>query len=356
MNGTAADPNPDETRRSARPRRPACALAVGLLVAAPALATAADAVTVDNACDTFVSGEQAPPGTIIVLAGPLEHVCPVVLDARMREVRSGQGITIQADWVTFDLNGRSIRSASNAAAQADDAGFAAGNVGVMVGGKGVTVTNSSGTAVSVVESFTTNIRFQSRGQASFASALTGKLIDHDNNPATPAVPNLVAGNAHGGGALAIEHSAYLTVDTVRLADLAPGDEPPVGGSHGAYISHSEEVSVRNSHIEGVRIGIRATQVRGLAILGNALVSGHAGSGIELGRGVRNARIADNLIARNAMNGVTVGAESTGVTLLGNTLRENARCAIEVRPGARVANRPRLATDNVFAGNRRDLCP
>jgi parallel beta helix pectate lyase-like protein len=325
-------------------------------VVAPSISTAFDVVTVDNACDMLVSAEQAPPGTIIVLAGPPVHVCQVVLDAGRREVRSGQGITIQADWVTFDLNGRSIRSASNAAAQADDAGFAAGNIGVMVGGKGVTVTNSSGTAVSVVENFTTNFLFQSRGQASFASALTGKLIDHDNTPATPPVHNLVAGNAHGGGALAIEQSAHMMVDTVRLADLASGDGPPAGGSYGLYISHSEEITVRNSHIEGVRGGIRATQVRGLAILANALLSGREGSGIELGRGVRNARIADNLIARNAMNGVTVGAETAGITITGNALRENARCGIETRSGAQLANRSRLGTDNAFAANRRDLCP
>jgi hypothetical protein len=108
MNRTGIAPNPGESRwscGSSLPRQPA-AIAVWLLLVAPALSTASDVVTVDNACDMLVSAEQAPPGTLIVLAGPPVHLCQVVLDASRREVRSGQGITIQADWVTFDLNGR----------------------------------------------------------------------------------------------------------------------------------------------------------------------------------------------------------------------------------------------------------
>jgi hypothetical protein len=337
-----------------RPGPVSRALALWLALAPPALA-AAEEVLIEDACDVVVSAEQAPPGTIIRLAGPPVHECRVVLDAVMGEVRSGHGITVQADWVTLDLNGRSIRSASNAAAQADDAGFEAGNIGVFVGGRGVTVTNSSSGAVSVVENFTTNFLFRSRARPSFSSTLSGRLIDHDGNPQTPPAHNLVGGDAHGGGALAVERSAHLLVDTVRLADLSPGDEPPAGGSYGVKVRHSEDVTLRNCRIEGVRGGIRAAQVRGLAILANPGISGHGGSGIELGRGVSDALVADNGIARNAVNGITVGAETAGVTIRGNALRENGRCGIELRPGAEVANRGRLAAENSFAANRRDLC-
>jgi hypothetical protein len=352
--GRGGAPREPATRR--RPAPDPRALACCLVALTPLAAAVEEEIVIEDACDVVISGEQAPPGTLIRLAGPPVHWCKVELDPAMRELRGGHGITILADWVTLDLRGRSLRSASNAAAQADDAGFEGGNIGVFVGGRGVTVTNSSASAVSVVEGFTTNIRFSSRGQASFSSALSGRLIDHDGNPATAPVHNLVAGNAHGGGALAIEHSAHLLVDTVRLADLSPGDEPPAGGSYGVRLRHAEDVTLRNCQIEGVRGGIRAAQVRGLAILANPDISGHRGSGIELGRGVSDALIAGNHIRGNAANGITVGTETAHITIRGNSVRDSGRCGVELRPGAQVTNRARLASDNALSANSRDLCP
>lgn len=109
------------------------------LLAADLPATGApEELLIEDACDLVMGAGQAPPGTLIRLAGLREHLCRVDLDPARRELRGGQGVE---------------------------------------------VTNASSGAVSVVEGFTTNFLFRSRAGAAQAQAVLAPLhlevgLDH----------------------------------------------------------------------------------------------------------------------------------------------------------------------------------
>jgi hypothetical protein len=221
---------------------------------------------------------------MILLEGPTVHVCTPTFEgpdaAGECGLTAGNGITIEADDVTLDLNGRSIVSDSNVAAAGDAAGCDVENAGVSVGGDDVMVTNSSMT-VSVVENFTANFDIKSDG-----SRLVGTATDTtgDGFP-DPGSSNLYGGRAHGGGALAIDKSANLTVSGVELNDgevlqfsLLADPGPVADGDNGIDLKRCDDpanITIENSVITGRLTGVRIRGCNGVTLTGNTITGGCA---------------------------------------------------------------------------------
>lgn len=272
----------------------ALSLATALVVLSPA--TASHLIPLANACDVIVvevgAAEGAPglveadAGSTIMLTGdsvcdPTFEVDPVTGEATLL---TGNGITIETNDVTLDLNGFDIVSSSDVAAAGDAAGVDVENAGVAVGGSNVMVTNLSA-SVSLVDNFTANFDYKAN-----ASSLVGALLADGSY-------NIVGGNAHGGGALAIDDSSDLTVDTVRLADLS------ANGDNGVDAKFSTNVTIQNSSIEGILTGIRLRSIDGATLLNNSI---------------------SGCVALETLNVV-------GLVDVGNTLTEGVNCPAE--PGA-----------------------
>jgi hypothetical protein len=267
-----------------------------LLVLGPS-AAAQSVIFLDNACDVTVVGPgaaegapgliEAAPGDTIVLTA--DSVCDptFTIDPATGEavLLTGNGIAIEADGVTLDLNGFDNTSSSDVAAAGDEAGVDVENAGVSVGADSVTVTNSNA-ATSVVSNFTANYDYKATN-----SSLTGLLVD--------GAFNLVGGNAHGGGALAVDDSDGLTIDTVALADLS------ANGDNGIDLKFSSNVLIQNSSIEGILTGVRIRGAANVTLTGNTITGG-----------------CEALEVRDSTN-VVVAPD--------NVLNEGANCPAEAEP-------------------------
>jgi parallel beta-helix repeat protein len=270
-----------------------------LLVVAPS-AAAQGVIFLDNACDVIIvpaeeaeapePGDPPPPadaGTVIpaeegdTIVLTADSVCDptFTIDPATGEgvLLTGNGIAIEADGVTLDLNGFDITSSSDVAAAGEAQGVDVENAGVSVGADGVTVTNSSA-ATSVVSEFTANFDFKATN-----SSLTGQLVGGAHN--------LVGGNAHGGGALAIDDSNGLTIDTVMLADLS------ANGDNGIDLKFSSNVLIQNSSIEGILTGIRIRGASNITLTGNTITGGC--EAVEVRDSTNVVVAADNVLNEGA---------------------------------------------------------
>lgn len=274
----------------------ALSLATALILLPPA--TASHVIPLANACDVLVVGAgeaevgaagfvEADAGSTIVLTA--DSVCDPTFDPATGELLTGNGITIETGDVTLDLNGFDILSSSDVAAAGDAVGLDVENAGVAVGGSNVTVTNSS-QSVSLVDNFTANFDYKANG-----SSLVGTQLADGSY-------NLVGGNAHGGGALAIDDSSNLLIDTVRLADQS------ANGDNGIDAKFSSNVTVQNSSIEGVLTGVRLRSIAGATLTNNTITGG-----------------CEAIETLNVTNFVSIG----------NTLTEGLNCpgAVEEAPPA-----------------------
>ena len=286
----------------------AASLAAAVLGQAPA--AAAGVLEVPNACDQVVTKDMAPAGTTIVLSGPAVHTCVPSFDPVTGRLLTGNGISVDAEGVTLDLNGRSIHSASDvlADARAVNSSLSVTNTGVALGGRSNRLINSSPVA-SLVDNFTGNVVVRAQD-----STVVGSLTD--------AGYNLVAGNAHGGAALTLLASLRVTVDTVQLQDLS------ANGDLGLDVRRSESVTVKNSRIEGITTGARVRDSKFVSLLGNAYVSGHQGSGVEL-RTSEGSLVSGNLISDNLADGVKIAGDTKSTFVINNAVQNNGGCGIRV---------------------------
>jgi hypothetical protein len=307
----------------------------------------AGVLEVANACDANITAAQAPAGTTIVLTGDLVQVCVPTFAADpatgLGVLLTGNGITIKADDVTLDLNGRSLISASDVLADSSLSGLRVTNNGVTVRGRRDAVVNSS-TTVSRIENFTGNIDLRAED-----SSFAGQLVDADADPATPDVANIAAGNAHGENALAISNSKRLTVGNLSLADLT--------GDTALEVKGSESVVLNNVQSEGLLNGARVRDSKFVTLAGSTL-HGITGNGLvvkALEDGIVNGvgyGIFGNTISGNGVMGIDVSNNTKSVPITGNTIQNNAVCGI--RLDLTVQNV--TVAPNTFGGNvSGDVC-
>ncbi|MBI4496987.1 MAG: right-handed parallel beta-helix repeat-containing protein [Chloroflexi bacterium] len=275
---------------------------------------------VADACDRVVEADEAPPGTVVRLIGPVAHACTPEFDA-FGALIAGNGITIAAPGVTLDLNGHSIHSTSDAAADPQAVGEVE-NIGVIVAAANVTVTNSS-TAVSLVDDFTANAEIEGSG-----ALVRGLRVDHDSNPGTSPVYNLVFGNSHGA-AMAIVGSGAM-VDTVLLHDLS------IEGV-GLEIVRTSNVTVQQSRIVGSVTGLFIRESTSVSVVNNEYISGPTGiledgimvhgDGMEIIRNSSAITISGNTIADSRDNGIILDRNVGNVTIQDNFILNNGGCGI-----------------------------
>src|SRR5262245_59956760 len=196
-----------------------------------------------------------PPGTVHTVVASFDPVTGVLL--------TGNGITITASNITLNLNGNSIMSASNVAADGAALGLDVENAGIVVTGSNVKVTNLSGTQ-SKIENFTTNIDV-----AGNAFALQGSV--------NGAAFNLLSGRSHGGGSLSVRGANGALIRQVKLSDVDPllGPVPPdapIGGGVGLELRLTQNVQVRNCSITGQAGGMLLRDSSGALIRNNAIQS------------------------------------------------------------------------------------
>jgi parallel beta-helix repeat protein len=312
----------------------------GLATAGPATAVT---VSVTDPCDVQVvpvgdgvPGDpqviEAAPGTVLSLAA--DATCVPLIGAivdgvtglTVQGLAAGDGITLAAPGVTFDLNGHSITSATDIASKGDQLGLDVENAGVAVGAAGVTVTNSSLAAASTVSNFTANFDF---GKGSNGSSLRGqKLADGTSN--------LRGGDAHGGGVLAIDRTQNLTIDGVQLVDAA-SDLASLAGDNAVDWKRCTGTtgrltnSVLQAPLTGVRL--RGCTAGGLVLSGNTITS-PGGTGVEVTRDVKGATITGNTISNNGADGVAVRAANEAISITGNVIQNNLGAGISVSPLAK----------------------
>lgn len=258
---------------------------------------------------------------------PLVYECiPAfeLVDPGECELTAGNGIGIEADNVTFDLNGHSIHSTFDVAFAGEQPPFECDveNAGVSVGGTGVTVTNTSN-VVSLVDNFTANFDLKTRGDAK-GSKIMGL------NLGTPEAPvyNLVGGDAHGGGALAIDKSHNFTIDTVKLVDETGDNGIDLKKCTGTK-EEGPSIVIKNSIIKGRFTGIRIRGCEDVALTSNDISSGEGGIGVEL------------LKVKNS-------SDDFGSGISGNTIHDNAFIGIGAKASENVSINGNIFTNNGFA--------
>ena len=307
----------------------------------------AGVLEIANACDATITAAQAPAGTKIVLTGDLVQVCVPTFAADPATgqgvLLTGNGISVKADDVTLDLNGRSLISASDVVADSALSGLRVTNAGVTVRGRRDAVVNSS-TTVSRIENFSGNIDLRAED-----SSFVGQLVDADADPATPDVANIAAGNAHGGNALAISNSKRLTVGTLSLADRT--------GDTALEVKGSESVVVKGVAADGLLNGARLRDSK-FVTLSDSTLHGNNGNGLVIRAvedGVVNGigyGVFGNTISGNGVMGIDVGSNTKSVPITGNTIQDNAVCGI--RLDSTVQNI--TVAPNTFGGNvSGDVC-
>jgi hypothetical protein len=309
----------------------AASLAAVVLAQAPV--AAAGVLEVDNACDRSIDKVAAPAGTTVLLVGPAVHTCIPTFDPVTGALLTGNGITVDAEGVTLDLNGRSIHSASDvlAEARAVNPSLSVTSTGVSLRGKNNRIVNSS-PLPSLVDNFTGN--FEVRAQD---SAVVGTLTD--------AGYNLVGGNAHGGAALTVLASLRVTIDTLQLQDMG------ANGGTGLEVRRSESITLRNSRIEGLFTGARVRDSKFVSLLGNPYVSGHQGGGAEV-RTSEGTTISANVVADNQVDGVRIAGDTKSTAVTNDTIQNNGGCGIRVVSTAQSY----VIAPNVFFNNASaDVC-
>jgi parallel beta-helix repeat protein len=332
------------TRIHSRSRIAVIVAAVAGLVAAGLPGTASAAVRpLANACDVTVVpiGQGGVPGTLEAAPGDTvqltaNSVCDPVIGPVFNPrtgttepgLVSGDGIAIEAPGVKLDLNGFGMSSSRDIAAEAAAQGADVENAGVIVGAQNVTVTNSSTTAASRVVNFTANFDFGKGGD--FSTLRGAKLADGSYN--------LVGGDAHGGGVLAIDRTQRITLDTVALVDLAA--EPPaaatVAGDNGIDWKRctGPTGTITNSLVVGPLTGLRMRgctsggfSATGTTFQSPVTLQSPGGPGIEFTRDVKGASLTGNTISGNAADGVAVRTANENISITNNTIQNNGGCGI-----------------------------
>lgn len=296
-------------------------------------------VVISSACDVLITNAEVPSGGTLQLSqGGLSECDPEfdVVAPGECVLTAGNGLSVEGDNITVDLNGHDIVSTENVAAAGDAAGCDVENAGLSIGGSNNTVINSQGAADdSVVDEFTANLDIRGDG--------------HDILG-----PGLLFADAHGGGAVAIDRTSNLVMNGIRALDFG------ADGDNGVDLKRvgTANVTILNSELRGILTGIRITGIDGFLLQNNVIstspddVAQGAGGGVEIGRGSRNGTLTGNTIAFNEMNGVTVGGQSQSISITGNTITNNGGCGIEVTGGSTNIT----TTPNVFASNAGgDVC-
>jgi parallel beta-helix repeat protein len=312
---------------------------VGILVGVAVLPSAALAVVTDvaSACDVSVvppgegagvvgAVEAAPGDTVRLTANSLcDPVIGPVFNPRTNTTApglvSGDGIAVTAPGVTLDLNGFSIRSTKDVAAEADALGADVENAGVSVGAPNVTVTNSSTSAVSTVANFTANFDY---GKGGDGSILRGKKLADGSY-------NLVGADAHGGGVMAIDRTQRITLDTVALVDTVV--EPPgpavLAGDNGIdWKRCTGPTGTINTVVVGPLTGLRMRGcTSGFFSATGTTFRSPGGAGIEFTRDVKGATLSGNIISNNLADGVAVRSANENISITNNTIQNNGGCGI-----------------------------
>lgn len=316
-------------------------LVVGLATVVVALAVGSSLATatpppgpvvISNACDVLITNAEVPPGgTLQLSAGGLSECDPEFEVVALGEcvLTAGNGLSVEGDSITVDLDGHDIVSTENVAADGDAAGCDVENAGLSIGGANNTVINSNTTDESMVDEFTANLDIRGDG--------------HDILG-----PGLLFADAHGGGAVAIDRTTNLVMDGIRALDFG------ADGDNGVDLKRvgTSNVTIVNSELRGILTGIRITGIDGFLLQNNVIttspndVAQGAGGGVEIGRASRNGTLTGNTIANNVANGVTVGGQSQSISITGNTITDNGGCGIEVTGGSTNIT----TTPNVFASN------
>lgn len=341
---------------SGQPRRGAliatlatCAAAFGVAALWTSSASAADLFPPNDPCGLSIvaPGKAAGvPNAIEALPGDVVHlgqdgfctpqVGPVTNKAGVTSIGlvAGNGPTLDAPGVTLDLAGHSISSTFDVFAFCQTLSPPADceNSGVSLNNKNTTVTNLSPTP-SVVSDFTTDFNVARAESARIVGAVvdpaTGAAAPGAGGPSVPAAAyNLVGRNSHFGGALSLDKSKGVTVDTVWLtSQTATG-----GDGLGADLKRSDAITLQNSRVEADLSGVRWKQGNSFYALRNSLVdaTGGAGSGTAVtartindsgsSGGVFYGLFGNTLRAGSAGgDGIDLLARSLSVPIVGNTI-------------------------------------
>ena len=349
--GLGASTLPD----SGQPRRGAliatlatCAAVLGAAALTTSSAFAADLYPPNDPCGLSIvaPGKAAgAPNAIEALPGDVVHlgqdgscvpqVGPVTNKAGVTSTGlvAGNGPTLDAPGVTLDLAGHSISSTYDVFAFCQTLSPPADceNSGVSLNNKNTTVTNLSARP-SVVSDFTTDFNVAKADSSRIVGAVvdsTGAAAQGAGGPSVPAAAyNLVGRNSHFGGALSLDKSKAVTVDTVWLtSQTATG-----GDGLGADLKRSDAITLQNSRVEADLSGVRWKQGNSFYSLRNSLVdaTGGAGSGTAVtartindsgsSGGVFYGVFGNTLRAGPAGgDGIDLLARSLSVPIVGNTI-------------------------------------
>lgn len=232
----------------------------------------------------------------------------------------GDGPQIHIDGVTLDLNGHGMFASPSAT----DLDPAYDNIGVVIGGSGVTLTNSApiGTAskagVAFITGFGHNIDIEA-DNAKVLGSRTGSDVD-----ATYGIETT-------GGLGARLSSGTLVIDKVKSVDMGPigqgfeirrcvagststiSDSHLVGFAEGAFIRECAGVTLQGNYISAPGgIGIATREAAGTTSFPNRL----------LGNTLRNATNT------NAENGIVLESRSVNFVIRGNVV-DGFHCGIQL---------------------------
>ncbi|HEX7051001.1 MAG TPA: right-handed parallel beta-helix repeat-containing protein [Longimicrobiales bacterium] len=290
------------------------------------------------------TGTPAPGGTVFGCDArdPDDPTQPVV-DPVTGEPAKGNGIVVGTSGITLDLNGYGIRSWISAASFDP----ALEGVGIAVAGSGVTVTNSrvdgadGGPVISVVSGFADNIDIEAENPT-----LSGLVVDHDGDPATPDEYNLVV----AGSVRLRRFTGTATVNAIASV----GPDPAAGEGLLLRDCLSQSVTVTNSRFIGGAEGVFIRECSGVTFEDN-FVSSPSGNGISTREAQSLATspivIRDNTIADTGLSGILWGRESVnaaGLTIEGNDISGWGTCGFEL--GERDAEIAPLTLAQIEAAN------
>jgi parallel beta-helix repeat protein len=178
----------------------------------------------------------------------------------------------------------------------------------------------------------------------------------DSGPGSDAEPFCTIGRgaavAQAGDSVLVHMAVYPETVTVPRSgtstspivfESAPGEIPVVtGGTYGFRLSGRNWITIRSFAVtDSVRQGIYATNGTGVTISGNevssagAPVSGEVASGIYL-KGMTGSLVEANSVHHNSNHGVQLGGGTTGTTIRGNEVFQNARQFSRAAAGIHIA--------------------
>lgn len=247
-----------------------------------------------------------------------------VIDPATLHPAKGNGIEINTDGITLDLNGYGIHSW----VPVESFDSLQTNIGVAVIGSGITVTNtrvngSDGKPViSRVTGFGHTVDMEAHNPT-----LRGLIVDHDGDPSTPDEYNLFT----QGFVTVRRFTGHAEVDAVKSVNL----DPIQGEGMLLRECGTATVTVKNSHFVGGATGVFIRECLGFTFEDN-FVSSPGGHGIETREAFSAAGdpavIRDNTIANTALSGIHWGRDSRNLgdlTIVGNDISGWGVCGFEL---------------------------